>query len=84
MLVLSRRTGEAIVIEINGVIVTLVVNGVCSDRVRLGITAPPEVRVDRQEVVERRRAAEASGPAAAGDGHERESRGRAGRGEGGR
>src|SRR5262245_5336804 len=52
MLVLTRRAGETIVID--GVIwVTLV--GIQGATVRLGITAPPSVRVDRAEVHERRR-----------------------------
>jgi carbon storage regulator len=51
MLVLSRRTGEEIVID--GQIHVKVVE-VRGDRVRLGICAPASVRVDRQEVHERR------------------------------
>jgi carbon storage regulator CsrA len=54
MLVLTRRVGEAIVI--GGTIrVTLVV--IKGDRVRLGISAPASVPVDRSEVHERRLAA---------------------------
>ena len=51
MLVLARRVGEEIVID-GGIIVTLV--AVHGDRVRLGITAPRSVCVDRREVHERR------------------------------
>ena len=51
MLVLSRRLGETIVIEGGIEVMVVAVQG---DRVRLGITAPPSVRVDRQEVHERR------------------------------
>ena len=48
MLVLSRRVGEEIVIA-GGIRVTVVaVNG---QRVRLGITAPPAVRVVRSELL---------------------------------
>jgi carbon storage regulator CsrA len=51
MLVLTRRIGEQIVID--GVIsVTLV--AIKGDKARLGISAPPSVRVDRSEVHERR------------------------------
>jgi carbon storage regulator len=50
MLVLKRRIGEAIVID--GCI-RVVVAAVQGDRVRLGITAPAAVRVDRQEVRQR-------------------------------
>ena len=51
MLVLSRRIGEEIVI---GEQIRVVVAAVKGDRVRLGISAPATVRVDRQEVHERR------------------------------
>jgi len=51
MLVLTRRINETIVIE-GGIRVTVV--AVHGDKVRLGITAPPSVRVDRHEVHERR------------------------------
>lgn len=50
MLVLTRKGGQEIVIDGNIRITILTVNG---DRVRVGITAPPDVRVDRQEVFER-------------------------------
>jgi carbon storage regulator len=51
MLVLTRRTGEEIVI---GDDIRITVVGVRGDRVRLGITAPESVCVDRAEVYERR------------------------------
>jgi carbon storage regulator len=51
MLVLSRKVGEAIVIA-GTIRVTVVV--VAGDRVRLGVQAPPEVRVDREEAHLRR------------------------------
>ena len=50
MLVLSRRVGEEIVIG-DGIRVTVV--AVQGDRVRLGVTAPNDVRVDRLEVRQR-------------------------------
>jgi carbon storage regulator len=50
MLVLSRKVGEAIVIG-GGVRVTITsING---NKVRIGVEAPPEVRVDREEVARR-------------------------------
>jgi carbon storage regulator len=52
MLVLTRRIGEEIVID-NRIRVTVV--SIDGGKVRLGINAPPEIRVDRQEVHERRR-----------------------------
>jgi carbon storage regulator len=51
MLVLTRRLGETIVID-GGISITLV--AVKGDRVRIGIAAPKEMTVDRQEVHERR------------------------------
>jgi len=50
MLVLSRRVQETIVIDGN-IRITVVSAG--RDRVRIGIEAPPHVRVNRQEVQER-------------------------------
>jgi carbon storage regulator len=52
MLVLTRRIGEEIVID-NRIRVTVV--SIDGGKVRLGINAPQDVRVDRQEVHERRR-----------------------------
>ena len=51
MLMLSRHPGEEIVID-GGI--TLTVVSVQGDRVRLGITAPRDVSVDRKEVSLRR------------------------------
>lgn len=47
MLVLSRRRGETIVI---GESITIQVVEIRGDKCRIGITAPPDVRIDRQEV----------------------------------
>jgi carbon storage regulator len=51
MLVLSRKVGEEIVIGDN---IRLMVVSIQGDRMRLGISAPKEVVVDRQEVHEKR------------------------------
>ena len=51
MLVLTRRIGEEIVIDGN---IRVIVTAIKGDKVRLGITAPPSVPVDRKEVHERR------------------------------
>jgi len=51
MLVLTRHRGEQIVIA-DDIIVTVV--GVEGGKVRLGIVAPPSIRVDRKEVHDRR------------------------------
>jgi carbon storage regulator len=51
MLVLSRKVGEAIVID-GGIRVTI--TSIRGDKVGVGISAPPEVRIDRAEVHQRR------------------------------
>ena len=51
MLVLTRRTGEEIVI---GDDIRVIVVEVQGNKVRLGVKAPASVRVDRQEVHDRR------------------------------
>lgn len=51
MLVLTRRVGEEIVID---EIIRIQVVDVRGDRVRLGISAPASVQVDRKELHERR------------------------------
>ena len=50
MLVLSRKLNESIVINDNVVVTVLSVKG---DSVRLGINAPVEIPVHRQEVYEK-------------------------------
>lgn len=55
MLVLSRKLGEKIVI---GERVVLTVVKVDRNQVRLGIEAPPEVLVYREEIAPAKRAAE--------------------------
>jgi carbon storage regulator len=47
MLVLTRRSGESIIIG-NGIKLTVVSIG--PGRVKLGIEAPPTVRIDREEI----------------------------------
>lgn len=51
MLVLSRRVGESIVVPSLGITITVV--QVDGNRTRLGIQAPPEVAVHREEVQRR-------------------------------
>ncbi len=48
MLILSRKTEQAVVIQGNIVVTVLGVDG---DRVKLGISAPPDVIVLREELV---------------------------------
>jgi carbon storage regulator len=52
MLVLTRRRGEEVIIDGHIRVQVVAVQG---DKVRLGITAPDGVVVDRQEVHDRRR-----------------------------
>jgi carbon storage regulator len=51
MLVLARRVGETIVIDGNIHVTVVAVKGNC---IRLGVSAPKDVLVDRQEVHVRR------------------------------
>ncbi len=51
MLVLTRRTGEQVVIAGEIVVRVVAIEG---NKVRLGIDAPRSVRVDREEIYHRR------------------------------
>ncbi len=64
MLVFTRKRGQTIVIGDGIEVQVLRVGG---DGVRIGIVAPPEVRVHRQEVYEEIRRANRDAAAAAGD-----------------
>jgi carbon storage regulator len=57
MLVLTRRCGEQLVIADDIVLTVLAIEG---NKIRLGVEAPPAIRVDRQEVHDRRRAEQAT------------------------
>jgi carbon storage regulator len=50
MLVLSRKTGQRILVG-NGIAITVI--RINSNSVRLGIDAPAELRVVREELIER-------------------------------
>lgn len=52
-LILTRRTGEIINI---GNDITVQVMGVVGNQVRIGVTAPKDVAVDRQEIRDRKNA----------------------------
>lgn len=53
MLVLSRRNGEKIEIQVPGYPpIEVMVTEIRGDKVRLGFTAPPEVKVYRTELLD--------------------------------
>jgi carbon storage regulator len=66
MLVLSRMVGERLLI---GDEVVVVITQVRGNKVRLGIEAPPEVLVLREELVGREPVVSGQLPMAEGDGH---------------
>lgn len=69
MLILTRRVGETVMI---GNDVTVTVLGVKGNQVRIGVNAPRDVAVHREEIYERIKREEQDGaaqPPARGDGH---------------
>ena len=60
MLILTRRVGETLMI---GDDVTVTVLGVKGNQVRIGINAPKDVSVHREEIYERIKAEQAGGQA---------------------
>ncbi|MBI3409665.1 MAG: carbon storage regulator [Planctomycetes bacterium] len=50
MLVLTRKIGEEIIIDGS---IRVTITAIQGNKVRLGISAPPEVRIDRAEVHQR-------------------------------
>ncbi len=67
MLILTRRAGETVMV---GSDITITVLGVKGNQVRIGINAPKDVAVHREEIYERiqsEKRAQESGQAEAGD-----------------
>jgi len=60
MLVLTRRLNEEIIIDGN---IRIVITAISGEKVRIGVSAPPSVRVDRAEVHQMRREAVSGNPA---------------------
>jgi len=59
MLVLTRNLNETIVID---GLIRVTVLGIKGNKVRIGVSAPDDVRVDREEIAQRRFAVEALEP----------------------
>jgi carbon storage regulator len=67
MLILTRRAGESVRIGEDIEVTVMAVNG---SQVRIGINAPREIAVDREEIAERKRRDRENAEAAAAGGRE--------------
>lgn len=53
MLILTRRPGEVLIIDLGAEKIEVVVLGVKGNQVRIGVTAPKAIPVNRKEVHDR-------------------------------
>ena len=51
MLILGRKLGERIRLTVNGIEIWVEVNRIAAHDVRIGITAPKEVAIEREEII---------------------------------
>lgn len=54
MLILTRRVGETLMIDDGEKVITATVMGVKGNQVRIGIEAPRDVIIDREEIFDRK------------------------------
>jgi carbon storage regulator len=54
MLILTRRRGETIRIDCDGVIIEVIVVEIKASQARIGVKAPAHVAVDREEIAIRK------------------------------
>ena len=52
MLVLTRKKNDVVVVTVGGVDVLVTIAEIRGDRVRIGFTAPQEVSIMRQELID--------------------------------
>ena len=53
MLILTRRVGESLKIKVGDTVITVAALGIKGQQVRIGVNAPKDVDVHRQEIYER-------------------------------